>query len=142
MLSTGTLITSLQSTEGIVTQYELSFIYFKIYENGTLISSTIQYASITMLALVIGWTLNIMFAYKNRQKQIKLGRINFIFIGGLIISLFTKATMDIPGFTFAGQSMQSVFGLSLLFFMAYLNFRAIMLIKKDEELVRSADRIR
>ncbi|MFN5919762.1 MAG: hypothetical protein ACK45I_00525, partial [Bacteroidota bacterium] len=60
----------------------------------------------------------------------------------LIAALFVKAVMDIPGFTFAGQSMQSVFALALLFFTAYLNMRAIMLIKKDEELVRSADRIR
>jgi hypothetical protein len=42
MLSTGTLITSIQSVEGKVTQYTLGFIYFKMYENGILISSSIQ----------------------------------------------------------------------------------------------------
>ena len=142
MLSTGTLITSIQSVEGKVTQYTLGFIYFKMYENGILISSSIQYHLIGLLALVSGWTLNIIFAYKNRVRQLKLAKLNFIFIGSLIAALFVKAVMDIPGFTFAGQSMQSVFALALLFFTAYLNMRAIMLIKKDEELVRSADRIR
>jgi len=36
----------------------------------------------------------------------------------------------------------SIIGLSILFFTLYLNLRSIMLIKRDEELVRSADRIR
>jgi hypothetical protein len=30
----------------------------------------------------------------------------------------------------------------LMIFMFYLNWRAIMLVKRDEELVKSADRIR
>jgi membrane-associated HD superfamily phosphohydrolase len=113
-----------------------------VFENGTLVSSEIQYVLIFLLSAIIGWTLNIMFSFKDRSKQIKLAKWNYLFILLLIVALFTKAVMDIPGFAFAVQRMDSVFGLALLFFIGYLNFRAIMLIKKDDALVKSADRIR
>jgi uncharacterized membrane protein len=58
------------------------------------------------------------------------------------VVLFIKAFTTIPNFAFNTLSMQSTFGLALLFFMLYLNLRALLLIRKDEELVKSADRIR
>jgi hypothetical protein len=142
LISTGTLLSGSLSTEGLVTYYQLNLIYFKVFENGTLVSSEIQYFLIFLLSAIIGWTLNIMFSFKDRSKQIKLAKWNYLFILLLIVALFTKAVMDIPGFAFAVQRMDSVFGLALLFFIGYLNFRAIMLIKKDDALVKSADRIR
>lgn len=142
MVSTGSLLSGIESTAGLVKQYDLSLIYFKVYENGVQVTSEIQYGLILILALVIGWTLNVLLAYKNRSKQIKLAKWNFLFMIMLIVALFAKAILYIPGFTFSTQNMQSVFGVALLIFMMYLNMRALLLIKRDEELVKSADRIR
>lgn len=142
IVSTGTLLTGTVSTEGLVTQYELSLIYFKVKENGILQSSEIQYGLILILSAIIGWTLNVIFSYKNRVKQIKLAKWNYLFIAMLLTAVFAKAVMYIPDFNFGTQHMNSMFGIALIIFMAYLNFRATMLIKRDEELVRSADRIR
>jgi hypothetical protein len=38
--------------------------------------------------------------------------------------------------------LPSIIGIALFLFVAYLNVRIFFLIKKDEELIRSADRIR
>lgn len=142
IVSTGTLLSGTVSTEGLVTQYELSLIYFKVKENGVLQSSEIQYGLILILSILIAWTLNVIFNYKNRVKQIKLAKWNYLFIAMLLSAAIAKAVLYIPDFQFGSQPMNSTFGLALIIFMAYLNFRAIMLIKRDEELVKSADRIR
>jgi uncharacterized membrane protein len=80
--------------------------------------------------------------YKNRVKQIRYTKINFAIIAVYILGLFTRAFMLIPDFNFGGLSLKSTFGVALLIFMLYLNMRALMLIKKDEDLVRSVDRLR
>jgi membrane associated rhomboid family serine protease len=130
------------STEGMVRDYELNMLHFKISENGVLVSQEIQYMLIGVLAVVIGFTLYIIFSFKDRKKQMLYTKINFILILLLIVMLFAKAFMDIPGFGFGRLTAQSVVGLALLFFMLYLNFRALMLIRRDEQMVRDADRIR
>jgi hypothetical protein len=38
--------------------------------------------------------------------------------------------------------ISSIFGIAIFLFIVYLNVRVYVLIKKDEDLVRSADRIR
>jgi hypothetical protein len=142
LVSTGTLLTGTISTEGLVTEYELSLLYFKVKENGTLVSSEIQFGLISILALVIGWSMSVLLSFKNRAKQIKLAKWNYLFMVMLILALFAKAVMYIPNFQFGMLRVDSVFGIALLLFMIYLNFRTIMLIKRDEALIKSADRIR
>jgi hypothetical protein len=142
LVSTGTLLTGTISTEGLVTEYELSLLYFKVKENGTLVSSEIQFVLISILALVIGWSMSVLLSFKNRAKQIKLAKWNYLFMVMLILALFAKAVMYIPNFQFGMLRVDSVFGIALLLFMIYLNFRTIMLIKRDEALIKSADRIR
>jgi hypothetical protein len=138
----GSLINFIQSTPGMVKEYSLNLIYLNYKENGNLISSKIMFELIALVSLVIGWTINIIFGYKNRKRQMTHTKLNFLFIALLIIVLFVKAFTSIPDFAFNTLSMQSTFGLALLFFMLYLNLRALMLIRRDEELVKSADRIR
>lgn len=138
----GELISSHQMLPGLVKDYTLNSVYFNVYENGKLLSSEIQYVLILLVSLIIGWTINIILGYKSRVKQIRNTKINFAFIGLYIIVLFVTAFTKIPDFNFAGISMKSAFGIALLIFMIYLNLRALLLIKKDEELVKSADRIR
>ena len=138
----GQLITSHQMLPGLVKDYTLNSIYFNIYENGSLVSSQIQYMLILLTSVLIGWTINIILTYKNRVKQIRNTKINFAIIAVYILGLFTRAFMLIPDFNFGGLSLKSTFGVALLIFMLYLNMRALMLIKKDEDLVRSVDRLR
>lgn len=138
----GELVSSHQMIPGLVKDYTLNSIYFRVFENGNLVSSSIQYGLIVLVSLIIGWTINIIMGYKNRVRQILHTKINFVFIGMYMVALFATAFVKIPDFSFSAMSMKSAFGIALLIFMIYLNMRALMLIKKDEELVRSADRLR
>jgi hypothetical protein len=138
----GSLINAHQMTEGLVKDYTLNLIYLRYFENGVLVNQTIQYELIAFVALVIGWTINIILGFKNRKRQMAHVKLNFAFIGGLVALVFVKAFTAIPQFAFNTLSMQSTFGLALLFFMLYLNLRGLLLIRKDEELVKSADRLR
>ncbi|MES2558435.1 MAG: DUF4293 family protein [Bacteroidota bacterium] len=138
----GSLINVHQMSEGMVKDYILNMIYLRSYENGTLVATDIQFALIAMVSIVIGWTINIILGFKNRKRQILHTKLNFLLIALLIGVLFFKAFTAIPDFAFATLSMQSTFGLALLFFMLYLNLRALLLIRKDEDLVKSADRLR
>lgn len=138
----GQLISSHQMLPGLVKDYTLNAIYFKVFENGILVSSQIQFMLILLTSVLIGWTINIILTYKNRVKQIRYTKINFAVITIYILALFVQAFILIPDFSLSGLSLKSTFGVALLIFMLYLNMRALMLIKKDEELVRSVDRLR
>jgi hypothetical protein len=138
----GSLINVHQMSEGLVKDYIMNLVYLRSYENGILIATAIQYELIAVVSIILGWTINIILGFKNRKRQLFHTKINFLFIAILIVMLFIKAFTTIPNFAFNTLSMQSTFGLALLFFMLYLNLRALLLIRKDEELVKSADRIR
>ncbi len=142
MSCTGELLNSMQMMPGMAKYYTLNAMYLCTYENGALVSTVIQYDTIVLVALIIGWTVNIIMGFKNRKRQMTHARINYIFISALIAVLFIKAFVVLPGFSMGSLSMRSAFGIALLVFMIYLNTRALMMIKKDEELVKSADRIR
>lgn len=138
----GSLINVHQMSEGMVKDYILNMIYLRSYENGVLVSQTIMWELIALVSVTIGWTINIILGFKNRTRQILHTKINFLVIMLLIIALFVKAFTAIPEFSFGTLSMGSTFGLALVFFMLYLNLRALLLIRKDDNLVKSADRIR
>lgn len=138
----GTLINFHQMSEGMVKDYILNMIYLRSFENGVLVSQSIMWELIVLVSVTIGWTINIILGFKNRSRQILHTKINFLVIMLLIIALFVKAYTAIPDFSFGTLSMTSTFGLALMFFMLYLNLRALLLIRKDDNLVKSADRIR
>jgi glucan phosphoethanolaminetransferase (alkaline phosphatase superfamily) len=138
----GSLINVHQMQEGMVKDYILNMIYLRSYENGTLVAQNIMWELVLLTSLTVGWTVNIILGFKNRSRQIAHTKLNFLFIGVLIVVLFVKAFTAIPDFAFGTLTMQSTFGLALLFFMLYLNLRALLLIRKDDNLVKSADRLR
>jgi hypothetical protein len=72
----------------------------------------------------------------------KFARINYIFMLLLTLAVFAIAMKDIPDFSFGKIFPYSTFGLLLIVFLFYLNWRAIRLIRKDDDLVKSADRLR
>ena len=142
VLCGGSVVNMHQFVNGNNYDYVMNFMYFKVYENGTLVENDLQYVLLLLVSLTIAWTIKIIFGFKNRTKQIKHAKINFIFLGILFASLFSTAAIYIPGFNFSTLTSNSVFGIALFIFMFYLNFRVIMLIRRDDNMVKSADRIR
>ena len=129
-------------TQGTAIAYQLNAVFFNTYQNGSLVNSEIQYGLIILVSLIVGWTLNIILKFKNRKRQLLLTKINFIIIGSYLAAVLAKAFTQIPNFTFANMTLKASIGLALIFFMLYLNLRALLLIRKDEELVKSVDTLR
>lgn len=127
---------------GQVEGYTLNAIYFNHYVNGTLQNSDIQFGLILLVSAIIGWTLNIILGYKNRKRQMLHAKINFVIIAMYLAAVLAKAFTQIPNFTFANMTLKASVGLALIIFMFYLNLRALLLMRKDDELVKSADRLR
>ena len=69
-------------------------------------------------------------------------KLNFVVIGMYLSAVLAKAFTQIPNFTFANMTLKASIGLALIIFMLYLNLRALLLMRKDDELVKSADRLR
>lgn len=156
IMCTGSLLSMKQqnATNGI-DEYDLNIFHFKHTEvqNATTVDGkptqtstikvvSVQYGLIAIAAILIGLTLTIIFSFKNREKQIKLTRLNFLVMSMLYAALFAKAINYMPGFEFSKLMPYSSVGVILMIFNLYLNWRVLRLIKKDDELVKSADRIR
>lgn len=129
-------------SQGKALAYTLNAVYFNTYTNGDLSNSQIQYGLILIVSLIVGWTLNVILGFKNRARQLTHTKINFVFIGMYFTAVIAKAYSQIPGFAFTGMTLKASIGLALIIFMFYLNLRAFLLIKKDDNLVKSADRLR
>jgi hypothetical protein len=155
VMCSGSLLSLKQSnpTNG-VDEYDLNIFYFKVTEvqksmtggqatqTSVIKSITMQYGLIAIAAILIGLTISIIFSYKNREKQMKLTRLNFLVMAMLYSAVFAKAINYIPGFEFGKLMPYSTLGIMLMIFNFYLNWRVLRLIKKDDDLVKSADRIR
>jgi hypothetical protein len=155
VMCSGNLLSLKQaSTNNTIEEYDLNLFYYKVTEvrksvsNGQEVqtsvvkSVTMQYGLIAIAAMLIGLTLTIIFSYKNREKQIKLTKLNFLLMAMLYTAIFAKAINYIPGFEFNKLMPYSTLGVMLMLFNLYLNWRVLRLIKKDDNLVKSADRIR
>lgn len=123
-------------------EYLMNFFYFRRMDNGVLTESHLQWELILLAALVIGLSLYILLDYKNRVRQIRFTWVNLALILALVIAFIVKAYQFVPDFQSDRLMLPSVFGIALLLFPIYLNVRVYYLVKRDEDLVRSADRIR
>lgn len=96
--------------------------------------------SIVLTAFCIFLPIYIIFLYRKRMLQIKLSRLAIFMNAGLIVLMFTMA--DKVSLMLSGSdrtfSLGAMFPILTIIFL----FLAIRFIRKDEELVRSADRIR
>jgi len=124
------------------TEYVLNLFYFNKLENGILIESNLQIVLILLTSIVIGMSVFILVNFKNRIRQMSFTQINVLAILSLIATFGFKAYLYIPNFSSNKMMLSSMFGITLMLFMLYLNIRVYFLIKKDEDLVKSADRIR
>lgn len=123
--------------------YSLNLRMFYVYDqNAVIIQSEWQWLTFSAAILLVAYNLYILFSFKNRTKQIKLCRYNFLLILLLLALTISNGYRVIPSFNPVLAIKGSVFGVMLFVFLLYLNFRTIMLIKRDDDLVRSADRIR
>ncbi len=124
------------------TEYVLNLFYFNKLENGTLVESHLQFGLILIASIVIGLSLFTLFSYKDRVKQMKFTLINLVALVALIAAFFTKAYLYAPNFSGEKLMTSSIIGIALIIFVLYLNIRVFYLIKKDDALVKSADRLR
>jgi len=105
---------------------------------GNELPSVSTYYFAVPLSIAATLTLISIFLYGNRQRQMMLVRLTFIFFA-VSFALLALYTMDAQK-QFSGFS----FGLSffLPFISFFLNMLALRAIRSDEKLVRSVDRIR
>lgn len=82
-----------------------------------------------------------LFMFKNRKLQALLSSFNFLFILGFIVMMYMYSLhMDY----FEGQEARSSYTFSALlpFSLLFFNFLALRGVRKDEQLIRSMDRLR
>lgn len=101
-----------------------------------------NYPLLALAGLQLGLTVIVLLMFKNRKLQLKLGRVNALLMllflgGGVTYSFFLK-----PLATQANDMPH--FGLALLLGLVALimDLLALRAIQKDEDLIRSADRLR
>ncbi len=107
--------------------------YFPVLQNGDIYVSLTEQLSYARLCIFLSVGLNIfsIFQFKNRNRQIIINQISKLFISiAFIIIIFQRGELN---FTI---------GLFLFIIPYFLIILANYLIRKDEKLVRSADRIR
>lgn len=97
---------------------------------------------ITLNVLNIFLLITIIFIFKNRMLQIKLCRLSTLLIAGFVVAIFyfaesVKSYEELIGY--ATSMMPVLVSPLAALVLVILASRAI---KKDEELVRSADRLR
>jgi hypothetical protein len=141
-------VTALATFNSYETSFNLSLMgFYKLSSAGheMLINS---YALMAMNLVVILFSAFIIFSFKNRKKQIKLAAFNFLLICTFIVLMFysfdnAKSFLDLS-LNNQGAELSTTYGIGMILPLLSLvfNFLAIKGIRKDEELVKSADRIR
>lgn len=105
----------------------------------------VVYIVIPMFGVILTAIISLVtiFSYKNRMKQIKLGNLNLLLLTGLLAAIFLvpeqiKNLMENPNEVIVNYGISSI----LPIISIILTWLANNAIKKDEKLVKSADRIR
>ena len=93
-----------------------------------------------LLALILILTFFTIFQYKRRRYQIRLGKFNMLLHLGLVVAAFFF--IDQFSASFPDMDFRYGVGIFLPLLSIILIFLANRAIKKDDDLVRSADRIR
>lgn len=132
----------IEKTTGIAGHVQLDAVMIHFTANGlAALENRGDTYYIAALAFLIGLTaLYIVFQYKNRKTQIKLSSFNYLLLSGLIASYFIA--IDKAKSIFEAHEISFAVGFYLPLVAIVLNFFALRYIKKDEELIKSVDRIR
>lgn len=107
-------------------------------EEGTSVFATDQFMIMTVFSASALLALITIFVYKKRKLQISLGRLNII-LNFILLGFFVYWSLTLPG-----EMQISEKGIGMLLPILSIVFLAMAnkAIKKDEALVKSADRIR
>ncbi|CAG5079509.1 DUF4293 domain-containing protein [Parvicella tangerina] len=95
-----------------------------------------------IIALIVGLALFGITQFKNRKRQLNLGKINYLLILGMVVMLFFDTTRIADGLSMSEESIKFQFGLYMPVIAFAFTFLANRRIKKDEELVKSVERLR
>ncbi len=98
---------------------------------------------VSFAAAIAALSLASLLAFKNRKLQALLSSFNFLFILGLIVMMYMYS-IHMSYFEGLNADVASSFTFAALLPLALLlcNFLALRGIKKDEQLIRSMDRLR
>ena len=107
-------------------------------EEGTSVFATDQFMIMTVFGASAILALITIFLYKKRKLQISLGRLNII-LNFILLGFFVYWSLTLPG---EMQISQKGIGMFLPILSIVFLAMANKAIKKDEALVKSADRIR
>ncbi|MBV6644710.1 MAG: DUF4293 domain-containing protein [Cyclobacteriaceae bacterium] len=107
----------------------------------TLISAKDAYYISILVVLAAGVALFSIFMYKNRLRQIQLGALNSLIVAGTMVALFLL-TQKGQAMLEPTQKGNFLPGFYLPLCALFFNSLANRFIRRDEKLVRSADRIR
>ncbi len=111
-------------------------------EDGQSASGVLPFPIQGIIIGLIALTAFILFSYKNRKRQMALGRINFLLILGLVVLIYLsidRISSDL------GMELKNVnYGFSTYLPIIALGFHLMANrgIKRDEDLIRSVDRLR
>jgi len=103
------------------------------------LSQLFEFPSYYLVAGLFALSVILIFLFKNRKVQIAICRLNYVLILGLIVLLYLNIDKLKEGFGFEPSYEVSMY---LPMVALAFNFLANRAIKKDEDLVRSLDRLR
>lgn len=139
-----TVLIEFPSAPGAADTVEIRATGVTLYQNeGQTILSENKLLMFPLLLMFVN-SFYMILLFKNRRRQTRLGYLNFFIIGGFMVCLFYILSQQISFSTFDFSQLGGNSNINgvLSFLMLILNFLALRGIAKDEELVRSADRIR
>ena len=107
-------------------------------ENAKAVFFTDSTISLILFGLIALLGLISIFSFKNRQNQFVLNRLNII-LNFILLGFFVYRTLSFPGETEVSENGIGVYLPAISIVMLVLANKAI---KKDEDLVKSVDRLR
>lgn len=109
------------------------------------LGNSLGFVPIGFIAILVGLlALATIFLFKNRSLQIKLSKLNLLLISLLLVAcvFFTEIIIDKDSPVFKDAIINYQFAVALPVLALICNYLAVHFIKKDDKLVRSADRLR
>ena len=130
------------SLEG-VDIYTFSVDKLTTLSDGTSIQAGNWMAQIGLMSLVSIIAIMAIASFKNRKRQLQLGKINYLLLIAFILSDYFSIK-NMPMLMPEGEELATLYTFGFYFPIAALTFQFLANrgIKKDEELVRSVERLR
>lgn len=110
--------------------------------NGETISLSANYGLPVLVAISAALLVFAMLSYKDRSKQLKMIRLAYLIMAALLVGIFFLIRMNADAAGLETYELKYGIAYFLPIVAILLSFLASRSIKKDEELVRSLDRLR